>query len=57
MGAGIVDWLGQFKALKRDGYHFAVSLETHWNGGETPEKSSRRSWAGMKELLQKAEAM
>lgn len=57
MGAGIVDWLGQFKALKRDGYHFAVSLETHWDGGGTPEKSSRRSWAGMKELLQKAGAL
>jgi L-ribulose-5-phosphate 3-epimerase len=57
MGAGIVDWLGQFKALKRDGYHFAVSLETHWNGGGTPEESSRRSWAGMKGLLQKAGAL
>jgi len=57
MGAGIVDWLGQFKALKRDGYRFAVSLETHWNGGGTPEKSSRRSWAGMKELLQQAGAL
>ena len=57
MGTGIVDWLGQFKALKRDGYHFAVSLETHWSGGGTPEESSRRSWAGMKQLLQKAEAL
>ncbi|HEY6768698.1 MAG TPA: sugar phosphate isomerase/epimerase family protein [Candidatus Sulfotelmatobacter sp.] len=57
MGAGVVDWLGQFKALKRDGYRFAVSLETHWDGGGTPEKSSRRSWAGMKEVLQKAGAL
>jgi L-ribulose-5-phosphate 3-epimerase len=57
MGGGIVDWLGQFKALKRDGYRFAVSLETHWTGGGTPEKSSRQSWAGMKELLQKAGAL
>jgi len=57
MGAGIVDWLGQFEALKRDGYHFAVSLETHWAGGGTAENSSRRSWAGMKELLQKAGAL
>ena len=51
MGAGMIDWAGQFKALKRDGYHFAVSLETHWNGGGTPEESSRKSWAGMKTLL------
>ncbi|MGA8151895.1 MAG: sugar phosphate isomerase/epimerase family protein [Terriglobales bacterium] len=57
MGKGIIDWQGQFQALKRDGYHFAVSLETHWDGGGTPEKSTRQSWAGMKDLLQKAEAL
>lgn len=56
MGGGMVNWLGQFQALKRDGYHFAVSLETHWRGAGTPEESSRQSWAGMKELLQKAQA-
>ena len=27
MGGGVIDWAGQFKALKRDGYHFAVSLK------------------------------
>ena len=57
MGSGIVDWLGQFKALKRDGYHYAVSLETHWDGGGTPEESTRQSWAGMKHLLQEAGAL
>jgi L-ribulose-5-phosphate 3-epimerase len=57
MGTGIVDWLGQFEALKRDGYHFAVSLETHWQGGGTPEASSRQSWSGMKGLLEKAGAL
>lgn len=57
MGKGIVDWTGQFKALERDGYHFGVSLETHWDGGGTPEESSRQSWAGMKQLLQQAEAL
>lgn len=56
MGRGTIDWLGQFRALKRDGYHYAVSLETHWRGAGTPEESSRQSWAGMKELLQKAGA-
>ena len=44
MGRGIVDWLGQFKALKRDGYRNAVSLETHWRGAGTPEESTRQSW-------------
>lgn len=56
MGSGLIDWAGQFKALKRDGYHFAVSLETHWRGAGTPEASSRQSWAGMKKLLQQAGA-
>jgi sugar phosphate isomerase/epimerase len=57
MGRGIVDWVGQYKALKRDGYHYGVSLETHWRGGGTPEQSSRQSWAGMKGLLQDAGAL
>ena len=57
MGSGIIDWAGQFNALKRDGYRFAVSLETHWTGGGSPEESSRQSWAGMKKLLQGAEAL
>jgi L-ribulose-5-phosphate 3-epimerase len=57
MGGGLIDWARQFKALKRDGYHFAVSLETHWNGGGSPEESSRKSWAGMKKLLQQADAL
>ncbi len=57
MGGGAIDWLGQFKALKADGFRLAVSLETHWGGGGTPEESSRQSWAGMKKLLQQAGAM
>ena len=57
MGGGVIDWAGQFKALKRDGYHFAVSLETHWRGAGTPEASSRQSWAGMKKLLQQTDAL
>jgi sugar phosphate isomerase/epimerase len=57
MGGGMIDWAGQFKALRRDGYHFAVSLETHWSGGGSPEECSRKSWAGMKKLLQEANAL
>lgn len=57
MGGGIIDWAGQFKALQADGYHYAVSLETHWNGGGSPEECSRKSWAGMKKLLEQAGAM
>jgi L-ribulose-5-phosphate 3-epimerase len=57
MGKGAIDWVGQFAALKRDGYHHVVSLETHWRGAGTPEASSIESWAGMKDALQKAGAL
>jgi L-ribulose-5-phosphate 3-epimerase len=57
IGKGVIDWVGQFRALKEDGYHFAVSLETHWRGAGTAEESTRQSWAGMKEALQKAGAL
>jgi len=57
VGRGIIDWVGQFKALKNDGYRFAVSLETHWQGAGTPEASTRQSWAGMKDDLHKAGAL
>ena len=56
MGAGIIDWVGQYRALKRDGYRGIVSLETHWRGAGTPEESSRQSMAGMKDLLRRARA-
>ena len=54
VGGGIVDWVGQFRALKRDGYHDAVSLETHWRGAGTPEASTRISMKGLKATLEKA---
>ena len=57
MGKGLIDWVGQYKALKVDGYHHAVSLETHWRGAGTPEASTVQSWAGMKEALEKAGAL
>jgi len=57
MGRGTIDWTGQFRALKQQGYKFATSLETHWRGAGTPEESTRQSWAGMKEELQKAGAL
>ena len=51
---GFIDWTAQFRALARTGYTDAVSLETHWKGGGTPEASTRRSWDGMKKALQGA---
>ena len=57
MGKGIIDWVGQFRAFKRDGYRYAVSLETHWRGAGSAEESTRQSWAGMKAELQEAGAL
>jgi sugar phosphate isomerase/epimerase len=56
VGEGVVDWPGQLRALKRDGYRHAVSLETHWRGAGTPEASSRVSMQGLKAALKKAGA-
>ncbi|HEY4047639.1 MAG TPA: TIM barrel protein [Acidobacteriaceae bacterium] len=56
VGGGVVDWVGQLRALKSDGYHYAVSLETHWRGAGTPEASTRVSMQGLKKALEKADA-
>jgi sugar phosphate isomerase/epimerase len=57
MGKGMIDWVGQYRALKRDGYHHVVSLETHWRGAGTAEASTIQSWAGMKSALEQAGAL
>jgi L-ribulose-5-phosphate 3-epimerase len=54
VGDGIVDWVGQLQALQRDGYHNAVSLETHWRAAGTPEASTRISMDGLRKTLTKA---
>jgi sugar phosphate isomerase/epimerase len=54
VGAGIVDWVGQLQALQRDGFHYGLSLETHWRGAGTPEASTRISMQGLKKTLTKA---
>jgi len=57
VGAGIIDWEGQFRALLRDGYRSYVTLETHWRGAGSAEESTRQSMAGMKDALQRAGAL
>jgi sugar phosphate isomerase/epimerase len=54
VGAGTVDWVGQLRALRADGFHFGLSLETHWRGAGTPEASTRASMQGLKRALSKA---
>ena len=57
MGRGIIDYVGQFRALVKAGYSGTMSLETHWRGAGAAEESSRQSMAGMKEQLTKAGAL
>jgi L-ribulose-5-phosphate 3-epimerase len=54
VGGGIVDWIGQLQALLRDGFHYSLSLETHWRGAGTPEASTRVSMEGLRKTLTKA---
>lgn len=57
VGAGEVDYVGQFAALRRDGFAGTLSLETHWHprppGGGEPDRiaDSRRSFAGIRQAL------
>jgi sugar phosphate isomerase/epimerase len=51
VGTGYIDWKAQFSALRQAGFRDAVSLETHWHGGGSPEQSTRVSWADMKKAL------
>ena len=57
LGRGLIDFVGQFRALRQDGYGGAVVLETHWRGAGTPEESTRQSMNGLKELLRRAGAL
>src|ERR1700730_14044461 len=54
VGGGVVDWVGQLQALTRDGFHYGLSLETHWRGAGTPEAPTRASMEGLKKTLTKA---
>lgn len=53
VGRGEVDYVAQFRALRRDGYSGTLSLETHWHprpaGGGEPDRvaDSRTSFAGV----------
>lgn len=59
VGEGEIDYVGQFAALKRDGYQGFVSLETHYvpktgsgiDGKGTPEDGSRPCLAALRRLI------
>ena len=59
IGEGEIDYVGQFAALKRDGYTGWISLETHYrpetgsgpDGKGTPEDGSRPCLAALRSLI------
>jgi sugar phosphate isomerase/epimerase len=51
VGEGVIDWLGQLQALRRDGYSGYLSLETHYAGHGTKEASTRACLVGLQRLL------
>jgi sugar phosphate isomerase/epimerase len=56
VGRGDVDYVGQFAALRRDGYTGPLSLETHWHpagpGGQPDMiQDSKTSFEGIKQAM------
>lgn len=51
VGTGIIDYAGQFDALRRDGYTGWVSLETHARIDGDSEKASRLSLQSLREWI------
>jgi L-ribulose-5-phosphate 3-epimerase len=55
IGGGKIDYLGQFRAVLKDGYEGTMSLETHYlNAAKNKEASSRESMDGLLKIIQGA---
>jgi L-ribulose-5-phosphate 3-epimerase len=55
IGSGKIDFIGQFRALIKDGYEGTMSLETHYlNAAKNKEESSRESMNGLLKVIQEA---
>ena len=55
VGGGSIDYVGQFRALVKDGYSGTMSLETHYlNAAKNKEASSRESMEGILKVIREA---
>src|SRR5208283_3785723 len=55
IGSGKIDFVGQFRALIKNGYDGTMSLETHYlNAAKNKEASSRESMEGLLKVIQEA---
>ncbi len=52
VGGGLIDWKGQFEALRRDHYKHTLSLETHYHKRRaTKMESTRIALAGLLKII------
>lgn len=52
IGSGRIDYVGQFRALLKNGYEGTLSLETHYlNAAKNKEASSRESMEGLLKVI------
>jgi sugar phosphate isomerase/epimerase len=55
IGSGKIDFVGQFRALIKNGYEGTMSLETHYlNAAKNKEASSRESMEGLLKVIREA---
>ncbi|GAB4452745.1 MAG: sugar phosphate isomerase/epimerase [Armatimonadaceae bacterium] len=55
VGEGEIDYVGQFQALKADGFTGVVALETHWKGPNgDKEEASRLCLESLKQMIENA---
>jgi L-ribulose-5-phosphate 3-epimerase len=55
IGAGKIDYVGQFRALLKNGYEGTMSLETHYlNAAKDKDASSRESMDGLLKVIREA---
>jgi sugar phosphate isomerase/epimerase len=55
VGEGEINYVGQFQALKADGYTGVIALETHWKGPhENKEEASRLCLESLQQLIANA---
>jgi sugar phosphate isomerase/epimerase len=55
IGSGKIDYVGQFRALLKNGYQGTMSLETHYlNQAKDKEASSRESMEGLLKVIREA---
>jgi L-ribulose-5-phosphate 3-epimerase len=52
VGGGYIDWKGQMQALRKDGYHGTMSLETHYlRADKNKVESTRESLDGLLKIM------